>query len=70
MPNVATHSTHVQMKTRREMGRNGLTIKELRSTWLSILLTQLISKGLETPQNRMEFVIVKITAILFKKKDE
>lgn len=70
MPNVAIHSTHVQMKTRREMGRNSLTIKELRSTWLSILLTQLISKGLETPQNRMEFVIVKITAILFKKKDE
>lgn len=67
---MATHSTHVQTKTRREMGRNSLTIKELRSTWLSILLTQLISKGLETPQNRMEFVIVKITAILFKKKDE
>lgn len=53
-----------------ERGENNLNIKDLISTCVSASLTSLISEGLDIAQDEMEFAMLKIIIILFKKKDD
>lgn len=53
-----------------EQGENSLNVKELISSWVSASLTSPVSEELETAQDQMEFAMLKITIILFKKKDD